>query len=152
MKAGFTLMELTIALGIMLLLSGTALAAFSGIQRRTLHHASLELQSTLRTAQRLALAEGRRHRVVINEYENWYELRTVLPHFQTELLRRVYFPEGVTITQFNRSHENLPRVDYLPRGTATTAFTIRLELGRYSQEMTGTVGGGRVALDPVVPR
>ena len=140
-RQGFTLIELIVVLGIIAVLGGTVMGTARGMQRRTLQTASLTLQVDLRYAQRMALVEGRRWRVQFDQLNNRYTIRAMSgPPAET---RTVYLPQGVEIYFLNAPNA---RVEYLPRGTISSAFSVILRKGPYIQTSTATVGAGRIAV------
>ena len=143
-QTGFTLIELVIVLGVMAILGGTTLVTARGIQRRTLNNTSLAIQADLRRAQRLALIEGRRWRVNFDIENNRYFVHPMPRAFGADVYT-VYLPRGVEIIRF------APRsfLEYLPRGTATTGFSVVLRSGRYQQQLTATVSAGRIEIKDI---
>ncbi|MCL2571431.1 MAG: GspH/FimT family pseudopilin [Defluviitaleaceae bacterium] len=138
-RKGFSLLELLIALGIITIVSGGVFLAFRQTPRRALNNASIQLQADLRYAQRRAIQEGRRIGIIFEPAHNRYRIMSTSP---TEEIRVVYFQGGVRLRQ------TIPgaRLDFLPRGTASSGFTISLSNGRYWQRLTATVSGGRIEI------
>lgn len=148
---GFTLVELIVVLGIIAVLSTTSLVTTRGIQRRTLNNTSLTLQANMRYAQRMAVIEGRRWRVVFDKEYNRYHMHPVVG--LGNLVDRsytIYLPSGIEFEHLGR-----PMFEYLPRGTiggrdgvfgTGTAFTMELRSGPYIQRMTANVSAGRIAI------
>ena len=148
-KAGFTLVELVIAIGIMAFAGGALFAGSRGIQRRTLNNASLALQADIRRVQRMALIEGRRWRIQFYKDFNRYSIHSV-PRSLAEHIYTVYLPRGVEIDFLTHHH-----LDYLPRGTVSSGFSIHLRSRQYVQRLTATVSAGRIAIfeiEQIIPR
>jgi len=138
-KKGITLLELTLALGILAIVSVGITLGITSINRRALANASLQLQADIYYAQRRAIMEGVRYRVIFEAVDGRYRIRNVATG---EDVRTVYLPQRVIV------HTNLPhnQVDFLPRGTASDAGRITLLDRRYQQNLTINVSGGRVAI------
>ena len=142
-QRGFTLVELVIVLGIMAVLGGTTLITARGIQRRTLNNTSLAIQADLRRAQRMALIEGRRWRVNFDIENNRYFIHP-MPRSFGDHAYVVYLPRGVEITYI--APQSRTFLEYLPRGTASSGFSLHLRSGPYQQRLTATVSAGRIAI------
>jgi len=140
---GFTLLELIIALAVIAIVSGGLFIVFRQTPRSALENASLQLQADLRYVQRRAIIEGRRFRLQLNSLNNGYYISFLNP---IEELRRVYFENGVRIRGNPRR-----RFEFLPRGTpdGATSTTLTLYIGRYEQDLTILLSGGRVYLRPI---
>jgi Tfp pilus assembly protein FimT len=108
---------------------------------REIRNAAYILQADMRYAQRRAVTEGRRFGVHFEETRNRYHVIEIEPEFN--ILRTVY----LNVNLFRITYQNR-RVVYLPRGTGT-AGTIIFTHGRYWQEITTTVGGGRVEIKDI---
>lgn len=135
---GFTLLELIITLAVIIVVSGSVFLAFRQPDRRVLENASLQLQADLRYAQRRALIGGRQYGVLFEPAHNRYR---VMAFFPEEEIRAVYFSDGVRL-RFSTE----PVLRFHTRGTSTGGFRIRLSNGRYWQELTSTVSGGRIEI------
>ena len=135
---GVTLIELTVVLGILAIISGTVM--ISGVHRQTsaLQNASYALQADLRFAQRRAIQAGTRHAVLFDIQGNQYHIIQLAPR---ETLRTVQLPEGVRIMG-----TSAPQLAFLPRGTASAGFSVTLTNGIYTQRLTATVSGGRIRI------
>jgi len=142
---GLTLLEVTIALGIIILMSTGILLSVRGVERRNLHNASLALQADLRYAQRRAISEGQAFRVVFELVNNRYTIQTNV--FPPEVVRRVSLPEGITLESVGNGND----VIFHPRGTPSRAFTILLRSESYQQALTIIPSGGRVRIDEIEP-
>lgn len=139
---GFTILELVVALAVLTIVSTGVMISVYSRNYRTLTNASLLLQADLRYAQRRAMAEGRRHGIVFDRVQNRYHI--VVDH-PRDTIRTVYLPQGVTLLDTTG-----PQLMFLPRGTASSGFRITLESGRYVQDLTATVSGGRIHIfDPI---
>ena len=156
MRKGFTLIELTIMLGVVAILSGVL---FMGLRtsnyRRYVIDASATIQADLRYAQRRAMTEGRRVGLLFEQSNNRYWLiARNAPSGGLILLRNepTYLQNGVIIHYQNLSGN---QVTFTPRGTAYRAATIRLRAGpgngRYEQNIVINLGAGRVRLEPETP-
>ena len=134
-RKGFTLIELVIVLGVIAILGASAMATSRGIQRRTLASASATLKADFRWAQRMALIEGRRWEIRFDRDNNRYFIRS----HERDRSYVVYLPKGVEI-----DHSTHTFLEYLPRGTVSSGFSIHLRYGSYMQRMTANVSGGRI--------
>lgn len=146
-ECGLTLLELVIVIAIIMVATGVVLIGTRGSNNdyRTLHNAALMLQADMRYAQRRAVMEGQRVEVRFEPTQNRYHLITLSP---TTTLRTVYFQNGVNLRSTTYPGN---RMWYLPRATTgPQAGTIVLTNGRYWQELTTTVSGGRVEIKPVL--
>ena len=144
-KGGYTLLELTITLALIVIVAGTVFMSLRRQERRALYNAAYQLQADIRYAQRRALISGRRVEVEFSRLYNRYIIRYERD-CRTELLRVNLRGTGVQINSPNNLN-----VNFLPRGTISEGFTIVLESGRYRRSLTTTVSGGRIELRPTVP-
>ena len=140
-KKGFTLIELTVALAIILAVTGGVLMRFRQNEHRVLNNASRTLQADLRYVQRRAMIEGRRYGVVLERYR----YRVVSLTGGTRTIRIVNFPDGVWLR--STTHTQL---EYLPRGTITSGSTIWLTTGTYSQRLTSIPSSGRIRIYDII--
>ena len=140
-QKGITLLELVVVLGIIAVLSGATIGTARGLQRRTLHNASLALQSDMRHAQRMALIEGRRWRIAFDDVYHRYSVgheRSVLDTAAQPPW--IYLPSGVEFSYLPRLNS-----EFLPRGTLSGGgFTIYLRNRQYEQRLTILPVTGRV--------
>ena len=139
-KAGFTLLELTIALAIIMIVSSGIFLVARQSERRALQNASLMLQADLRYVQRRTMIEGRRFRVRFDRVNNLYEIRLL-----NESIRTVYLPRGVRLQHYSNGNH----VEYLPRGTPANPNTITLQTARYRQQVAVVVSGGRARITDI---
>jgi len=137
-KQGFTLLELTLVLGILSIVSVGAIIGVNSIDRRTLTNAVLTLQADLHYAQRRAITEGRRYGIVFEPLNSRYRIINVDANLT---VRTVYLPNGITL------HTNRAQIIYLPRGTAFSGATITLLSRQHRQQLTANVGGGRIHIE-----
>lgn len=140
---GVSLLELTVVMAVMMLVLGIALFGARAGDRahQNLNEASRVLQADIRYAQRLAIIEGERIRLIFAERERRYTL--VRPSTQ-EVIRSVDLPQGVSVVGF------VNVLEYLPRGTVNVGMTITLRNERFSQSITITPVTGRAHIyDPV---
>jgi len=137
-SSGITLLELTIALAVCAVVMGVVFILVRGNNSayRDLENASLVLQADLRYAQRRAMMEGRRVGINFSPAHNRY---TILARAPFEEIRTVYLQNGVQL--FYATHDELM---FLPRGTASSGFSLTLNNGVYWQRITATVSGGRI--------
>jgi len=160
---GFTLMELVIALGVVVIVSGGVFVAVSGrnSEWRNLHNASVALQADIRYAQRRSIAEGRRYGVVFDFVDNRYHVGLAILNddgrWSVNHDRTVDLPDGVTIRRWLTSAETYyegttHQITYLARGTVTGSATFRLGTDLYRQDIAVNVSGGRARLNGIVPR
>jgi len=138
MKAGLTLIELVLVLGIISIMAVGVFVNVRANERRALENASLALQADLRYAQRRAIMEGRRHGVMFDLRYNRYRIVVDRPR---RTIRTVYLPEGITLAEASG-----PSLMFLPRGTASAGFRVTLSSETYRQELTATVSGGRIRI------
>ena len=148
MKTGFTLIELVIVISLIAILSVAGLASARGTQRREIQNASTMIQADMRQAQRLAVIEGRRHRVRFDQVNHRYFVYPVGGF----VYEPIHLPAGVTIHSMNLP---IGQIEYLPRGTlgghAAHGFTIVLRNRSYEQRLTITPSSGRVAYGEITP-
>jgi Tfp pilus assembly protein FimT len=142
---GVTLLELTIAMAVLMVVVGAIFIASdeNNNDYRILHNASLSLQADLRFAQRLAVIEGREIGFEFQPARNRYRMIKFSP---TEIFDFVYLQNDV---EFCDSFLQTFRVTYRPRGTPTNSRTIALTNGIYRQEITIVPSGGRVEIKPI---
>jgi Tfp pilus assembly protein FimT len=135
---GITLLELTVAMAVSMIVLGVIFIGMRGNNTayRDLENASIVLQSDLRYAQRRAMMEGRRVGITFDPARNRYTIRAWTPF---EYIRTVYLQNGVEL--FYSTH---PQLYFLPRGTASSGFSLTLNNGVYWQRITATVSGGRI--------
>jgi type II secretory pathway pseudopilin PulG len=150
-RGGLTLLELTIAMAIFMVLVGAILIGTRGNNKdyRVLHNASRMLQADMRYAQRRAIMEGRRIGVHFNIADNSYSVVAAVSPTRVTALRTIHFPDGVDLASVSGNLDN--RIMFLPRGTAVPG-TILLRNGVYEQRITTTLGGGRVHIFPITSR
>lgn len=158
-KNGFTLIELTIVLAIILIFSAATFAVFRDRDYRHINNASLSLQADLQYAQRRAIIEGRRiglrfmEQGYIITYVDSFPLYYRVNHGIEATIRTVYFENNVFLFSINTA-DNL--VAFLPRGTSMggTAGTISLRAAgnRWQQDLTITPVAGRVYINEAVRR
>ena len=141
---GLTLVELTVAMAVALIIAGAVIWSFKPVERRMLQNASVQLQADIRYAQRMAIIEGRRWGVAFDGEANLYHIGTFrhlagFGYVIDRIEKTIPLENGVFI--FHLSHDNMV---YLPRGTAASGFSVMLAKGPYRQRLTATVSGGRV--------
>jgi type II secretory pathway pseudopilin PulG len=148
MKRGATLLELTAVIAVLMVVFGAVFIGTLGHSNdyRALRNAARVLQADMRYAQRRAVMEGRRIGVQFEVRYNRYQIVTFAPYIYP-LSPPIYLPNGVNLQSVNFPQN---QIIYLPRGTGQ-AGTILLEKGRYSQQLTTTVGGGRVEIMSIIP-
>ncbi|MDR0272192.1 MAG: GspH/FimT family protein [Clostridiales bacterium] len=146
LNKGITLLELTVATAVMIVVLGVVVVGFSGDNSdyRALANASLTLQADMREAQRLAVMEGRRIGVIFEISQNRYHLVVDNPR---TIIRTVNFKDGVRFA--NPTSYTGNSVYYLPRGTATPG-TVELINGNYYRRITTTLSGGQVRLHDII--
>ena len=133
---GITLLELSVVLAVLLIVSGGVMIGFRQADRRALHHASLQLQADLRYTQRRAIMEGRPFGIVFDVTNNQYRIVSERP---ARTLRTEAIPNGVLL-----SETSAPRLMFHPRGTPTAGFRITLAYKGNTQRITASVAGGRI--------
>lgn len=137
-----TLLELTIVMAIVMILSGGVFLSLRQTARRALENASLQVQADLRKVQRRAVMEGRTHGISFLS-ANTYRLYVYTPV-------RMYTSEIITLPPGVRFDFPPQRLTFTPRGTSGNNFTVRLRTSTdLLQRITVTVGGGRVHIYPV---
>jgi prepilin-type N-terminal cleavage/methylation domain-containing protein len=141
MKSGLTLIELTIVLAVISIITAGAVSmSFGAAERRLLYSTSLKLQADLRYAQRMAIIEG--HDFGLTFFAGGYEVYTVDEKNPYKMIDDgVLLPEGVSFL-----HNQPLQVHYLPRGTISDGFTVVLRTKHYMQELTGVPSGGRIKI------
>jgi Tfp pilus assembly protein FimT len=135
--SGLTLLELTVVLAVVMILSGGVVLGLRQADRRALNNASLQLQADLRYAQRRAVIEGRQFGVVF-EIPNRYRVVSTQP---TRTIRTVYLRGGTRLLETSEE-----RLMFLPRGTPSAGFRVTLAKGSHTQRLTATVSGGRIRI------
>ena len=147
--SGFTLLEMTIALGLVMIIAAGGGYGFRQTRRRSLNQASLTLQADLRYVQRRSIIEGYRFGIHLDVVRNEYSIirmQRIGNRFERgSTIRTVSLGNGVQLEGSNRG--NL--IYFTPRGTASTPATISLSNGRYWQRLTIAVSGGRVHLNDI---
>ena len=142
-------MELVVVIGIIAVLSGTAVFVSRGIQQRSLNNSSLLLQADMRRAQRMALIEGRRWRILFDTANNRYSVHYVQPVLSPQSERVwIHLPQNVEFRYVPRAS-----VEFLPRGTlggtafgVGTGFSMSLRNRQYVQQLTVLPVTGRVEI------
>ena len=153
---GITLLELTIAAALVLIVSGVI---FWGMSTRDNDHRALEsastvLQADIRYVQRRAIMEGRRVGIEFDWDNNRYHiLIETLESTNTNLSfateRTVYLPDGITFHPTRRPNLSNNRLTYTLRGTPSAGTTIRLARSEYQQRITVNLSGGRAFINPI---
>jgi len=143
---GFTLLELVIALGIIVILSSGVFLSVRQIYRRQINNASLQLQADLRYVQRRAIMEGREFGIQFDSHLNRYQfLFRDSNNSPTVYGEYVYLGNEVRLSNVTFTNGQL---FYLPRGTPSNGGSIFLVVGSgdgvYEQQITVTPSGGRV--------
>lgn len=138
---GFTLLELTVALSVTAVCAAGLTLSHHSAERRALHDASRMIQADLRLAQRMSIIEGRHWGVQFDVVGNQYHVYSTKP---LKTVKTVAIPGGVSLVQTTAS-----RLEYLPRGTVTAGFRITLKNGRYGQQLTATLSGGRIEIKDI---
>ena len=149
-SGGYTLLELTITLAVIVVISSGIFLALRQPRRSALDNAIYQLQADIRYAQRRALIGGQEYRVEIFRLDNMY--RILYP--SGEVLRRVDFQDGVNINFLDSSTRSINHVNliFYPRGTSSTGVTVQLRYRRqYYRYLTVTVSGGRVTIRDTRP-
>ena len=148
MTRGVTLLELSIAMAIMLVVVGAVVVGVNpnNTNYRNLNNASRRMQADLRYAQRRAVTEGRSVDVVFQPQHNRYYIRYHHRElYESARIRTVYFQNGVRFLHNNAANFT---VRYTQRGTVYGSTTIWLSNGegsnRHVQRTTINVSGGRV--------
>ncbi|MCL1998260.1 MAG: GspH/FimT family protein [Turicibacter sp.] len=138
-NSGFTLLELVLVLGLISVITVTAITLDRNHDRRVLERAAITLQSDLQFIQRMSVAEGRRWRIEFDRMNGSY---TIFPAGYVEEKRTVFLPSGVI---FGEGSGVMPNAtEYLPRGTVSGAGTIHLVNGTSSKSLTITPNTGRI--------
>ncbi|MCL2224326.1 MAG: GspH/FimT family protein [Defluviitaleaceae bacterium] len=143
-QSGFTILELTVAVAVLLLAASVIFLGTRVDYRRGLQNAALVLQADMRYAQRRAITEGQRVGIQFCAVHNRYSVITQNPLYHH---RFVYFPYGVQIYSYYLLRN---RFMYLPRGTIERAGNVILRNGQYTIRITTTVGGGQAVLHPIM--
>ena len=149
MRRGFTLIELTLVLGVMTIVIAGVFITTRESHNRALYDALVVLQADLRYIQRRSITEGRPHVIVFNRQYNMYIIRVDGVIGEAGRIRTVYLPNGVTFHEITAQGD---RVSFTSRGTISSAFTVVVTNGRYRQWLTGTVGAGSININPELLR
>ena len=121
-KAGFTLIELVVTLAVMAVVLSFAISMPA--ERRQVRAAALQLQSDLRYAQRIALTEGRRVVIILDQSRNIYHIEKFTESKRYERIKTETLNPYINMLDTNASGS---RIEYTPRGTrAGNACTINL--------------------------
>ena len=149
---GHTLLELSIVLAIIAIMSGTFLLGARSSPAQDIHNAATLLANDIRYAQQMALQTGLRHRVQINQLNNSYSVLRLEPHILDSYRWQPTYSNKTNVPLYNASffsvNAPLGILEFTGRGTnATQATTIQLTNDIYHISLTTTVGGGRVYID-----
>lgn len=99
-KGGFTLMEIMVIIGIMIILTSTSWVAIASYQpTMTLNAASRDLVSDLRLAQQLSVSEQINHGVFINTITKQYQLDRFSAVTETLFLKNL--PSSISFCGIN---------------------------------------------------
>ena len=146
------MLELAIALGLIMIVSGGLMLSVRQNDSRDIAQATVQMQADLRYAQRRAIAEGRRVGILFNgRYTYQIIARNPPGHFPS--FEHLGEPRHFANNAWFHFSMGGNEVYFLPRGTVNRATTIQLRIGsgsgRYQHNTTITVSGGRVyAEDP----
>jgi len=139
-SAGLTLLELIIVLALIAILS--AGVSFAPLERRLVYSAAEEILSDVRYMQRIALIEGVRTEIVLNERDNSYTLEKWEDGgFVT--IKKVRLDPAIKTLYTNASGKN---INFTPRGTTGSACTITVSSAGYTAALTINIGSGRVKI------
>ena len=143
-SSGISLLEISVVMAIVMIVLGVALIGVraGNSANQSLNTASRVLQADIRYAQRLAIIEGERIRVVFSRHENRY---SIIRPSDEEVIRRAELPTGISFA------EHIGTLEYLPRGTVNVGMTIRLRNESYQQSITITPVSGRTRVYDAVP-
>jgi Tfp pilus assembly protein FimT len=121
--------------------AGVVSMSFDVAERRLLYNTSLKLQADLRYAQRRAIIEGHDFGITFIPSGNYYIIYSSSSGSAQRTIKTVELPGEVKF-----EGQTLMGVNFLPRGTISEGFTIVLCTKNYTQEITATVGGGRIRI------
>jgi prepilin-type N-terminal cleavage/methylation domain-containing protein len=139
MNKGFTLIELTIAMTVLTVITAVVLVGTSSDakERRALQNVASTLQADMQYAQRRAITEGRRVEIHFEPQSNRYYIMSFEPTIQ--VFRTVNFSDSVELIASSYQGNSLT---YLPRGTGN-AGRVSMKNGRHLLEITTTVSGAQ---------
>jgi len=141
---GFTLLELTIAMAVVLVVMGGIFLGVRANNRdeyRALYAAALTLQADMRYIQRRAIMEGRGFDIHFDTVHNRYTLASTMPF---SIIRHVYFEDGINLAGTTALGN---RSGYTARGNLSgRSFSITLIGSVYTQPITVTLSGGQVII------
>ena len=135
-RKGFTLAELIITLAVMAILLGVIFFTVSrrDTSYRKINAASDQILADIRYARQRAISEGRRVAIRFNRDSDFYE---IIYQFSDELIRKVYLPDGITISNGNT-------LGFLPRGTPSGGSSIDITSEHHRARISVVGAGGRV--------
>ena len=141
---GFTLIELTITIAVILVASHIATLNFSLTERRQIQSVAEELKNNIRYTQRLAIAENKQVKLFFDkENKNSYFI-TKKDGMSETTLKTIVFPEKINLRTTNNSE-----IHFTPKGTIDKASRIILESNNYTIELTLSIGTGKVDIKEV---
>ena len=140
---GFTLLELTIAIALLAVVSAAAWVGMGQSYRRDIQRTASILASDIRHAQQMAIQKGTNTSVV----------------FFGDSYIMFYYPRGMgsqalgdLVPLLNAEFAVAPQmIRFTPRGTTSTPTTIFLRNSRYAITLTLTLGAGRVLVQDPLP-
>ena len=142
-RRGLTLIELTVALGVMAVLAGAAVFAFSqrDASRRQILSAADQLMADIRYARQRAILSGRRVEIRFDVADGSYTIRYLNP---TAEIRTGQVSEGVTV---QLPQGNFVHLAFTPRGTPVRGgFSVILRTARHELRLSVVGSGGRVRI------
>lgn len=141
-KNGFTLIEMTIALALSVIMFNIVAISFVSVERFRIIQCAQVLRTNLRYCQKNAIEEKRKYDIVIDTYNSLYYIRRGDDSGLLRKISQINLAKGITI-QTNSSDNS---ISYTPQGTSGDACTITFRGKYYFLEMTVNVGCGRVKL------
>ena len=155
---GFSLLELTIVLGITLVIGAGILMQNRNNDYRHINNASNQLQADLQYAQRRAIMEGRRIGLHFNMEGTGYVVRYmdsfpfyyVINHGVRTEIREVIFENGIFMIDITGENN---WIGFTPSGRTSVAGSVYLRnrSGRYTQRTTVTPVSGRINVESAAP-
>lgn len=145
-QKGATLIELIIMLSLAAVIAGVASLSLMSVEKRKLQNAALELQSALRHAQRLSMAENVSYQVSFNLANRSCKIINVSVRPE-KTIHTVTLDPSVTIYSADMSGGRY--VTFTPKGTTSSAGTIKLRTTNYSLNMTVNIGAGKVTVKDI---
>lgn len=123
-NSGFTIAEIMVTIGIIIVLSGISWTAFKNYQPSlVLSTSARDLVSDLRLAQQLSITEQVNHGIYFDSVSGTYRLEKYSP--TTQILFSKNLPSGITIYQITGLSEQ--KAIFNPYGSSVSSGTITIK-------------------------